>query len=88
MNEVQKIEQPAKTNPPTAEVADIVPKVSPEKIEAKSTDLRNNDASKVKNVTTSVIGNRLQLSADVSADEIDALKDMLTKYKEILQMMN
>ena len=40
------------------------------------------------NVTTSVVGQRLQLSADVSAEEIDALKDILTKYQEILKMMN
>ena len=42
----------------------------------------------MKSVTTSVVGNRLQISADVSADEIDALKDMLTKYQEILKLLN
>jgi hypothetical protein len=43
---------------------------------------------KLKGVTTSVVGQRLQISADVSADEIDALKDVLTKYQEILKLMN
>ncbi|WP_430450103.1 hypothetical protein [Rhodophyticola sp.] len=40
------------------------------------------------NATGYVVDGRLQLSADVDADEIDALKDMLTKYQEILRMMN
>ncbi len=44
--------------------------------------------SKAKNVTAYVVNGRLQLTADVDEEGINALKDMLDKYKEILSMMN
>lgn len=43
---------------------------------------------KLKGVSTSVIGNRLQITADVGADEIEDLLTMLKKYQEILKLMN
>jgi hypothetical protein len=80
MNEVEKVEVPA---------AMQIQRGEPERSETKSETASTADGSrKVKSVTTSVVGNRLQISADVSADEIDALKAMLTKYQEILKLLN
>lgn len=48
-----------------------------------------NDAKAAKiDMTAYVVNGRLQLTADVSGDEIAALRDMLSKYEEILKMLN
>lgn len=51
-------------------------------------DLKGTRGSKSLNATGYVVNGRLQLTADVDADEIDALKDMLNKYQEILRLMS
>lgn len=80
MSEVTKAEVAGPKAPPVVETA-IVAAAADAKVAAT-------DDGKIKNITTSVVGNRLQISADVSASEIDALKEMLTKYQEILKLLN
>lgn len=46
------------------------------------------DKIKLKNVSSSIVDGRLQLSADVGYKDIPALKEMLSKYEDILKMMN
>lgn len=77
MNEVEVVSTPKNPpNPPRKTETELPPAPPSERGKA------NLDA------TGYVVDGRLQLTADVSADEIDALKDMLTKYQEILRMMN
>lgn len=45
-------------------------------------------SGKMENVSAYVVNGRLQLTADVGGEEIAQLKEMLTKYEEILAMMN
>jgi hypothetical protein len=80
MTEVTKAEVPGLSAPPAVEPVTA----------ATTQEVKNSaaDQGKIKNITTSVVGNRLQISADVSANEIDALKEMLTKYQEILKFLN
>lgn len=88
MNEIEKVENvqtpPAPTAAPVHQPVPSSAKEAGEEATAKGAK----GGAKIENVTTSVVGGRLQISADVSADEIDALKDMLTKYQEILKLMN
>lgn len=77
MNEVEKVgTQPAPQPAASATVA-TAPQADPP-----------GKAGKLMNVSTSVIGNRLQISADVDSTEIDDLLAMLKKYQEILKLMN
>ena len=78
MSEVQIVQPEAKATGPKA--FDQQPAVAD-----KAT--RKNDSNGI-NATGYVVDGRLQVTADVSADDIDALKEMLTKYQEILRMMN
>ena len=59
---------------------------SPEEVTAENGDL-GQDKKKL-DVSTSILDGRLQISADVSAEEIDAIIGVLQKYKEILKLMN
>lgn len=83
MNEVEKVDPAsvaAVKSEPTPPPQPSTPQPAPATQTGKT--------GKLSNVSTSVIGNRLQISADVNADEIDPLLDMLKKYKEILTLMN
>ncbi|MEL6278996.1 MAG: hypothetical protein AAFR28_08970, partial [Pseudomonadota bacterium] len=60
----------------------------PETESSKEVPKSAGSSGKLTGVSTSVVDNRLQVSADVDADEIDALITMLQKYKEILKLMN
>lgn len=85
MNEVEKVDSPTSqaVTQPKQEAAPV--DVS---TDAGAAPASGQKVSKLDKVNATVLGGRLQISADVSADEIDALKDMLTKYKEILKLMN
>ncbi|MER9843534.1 hypothetical protein NKJ59_20110 [Mesorhizobium australicum] len=88
MNEVEKVAGPSVfiTSP---SIDHQVEQVSATTAQSQASIAKTGgNEGKLKSVTTSVVGQRLQISADVSADEIDALKDMLTKYQEILKLMN
>lgn len=78
MTEVEKVTPtPASTQ---------APEVAPET--GNNAKTGGGKLAKLQNVTTSVIGNRLQISADVNADEIEPLLTVLKKYQEILKLMN
>jgi hypothetical protein len=84
--EIEKIED-VQISPITAQVHQQVPN-APIEVGREMAPKGGKSGAKIENVTTSLVGGRLQISADVSADEIDALKDILTKYQEILKLMN
>jgi len=84
MEEIEKVSEDVGLGPSAHDVFEG--EEAPVDAEVQRSDA--NKHSKLKKVTTSVIGNRLQISADVSVDEIASLKEMLTKYEGILRMMN
>jgi hypothetical protein len=82
MNEIEKVKMSAPSAPAH------VPESTYGGSEVPSARKGEPGGGKIANISTSVVGGRLQLTADVSADEINALKDMLTKYQEILKLMH
>ncbi|MBI1179340.1 MAG: hypothetical protein GC201_02205 [Alphaproteobacteria bacterium] len=86
VEKVDKLEKPSKAATATVAVDPPAPHVETAADREKSASQPG--TTKLKNVTASVIGGRLQLSADVGVDEIEALKQLLTKYHDVLKMLN
>ncbi|MEM5501768.1 hypothetical protein WNY59_09210 [Ahrensia kielensis] len=81
---------------PTTQV-EIVKTVTPEEIKTKQPIEKENavepvtntnGGSKIQNISAHLVNGRLQLTADVGLNEIQQLKDILSKYEEILELMS
>lgn len=77
MSEVTKVTAAPAPKPPVVLPTETAPEASETQHGKKKLD-----------ASTSILNGRLQISADVSADEIEALVGVLQKYKEILKLMN
>lgn len=80
MSEVTKVE--AANAPPVIDAEQKLP------VREKAAATKPEGGKKPLDASTSILNGRLQVTADVGADEIDALIEVLNKYKEILKLMN